>query len=487
MTVRDEHVVDGAGSLIAALPEVRLPDEGPSFDIRVVVVGRTGLDHKLRLDAAADLVRCAGPMEAIGELGTPHIAALSVVVLSEAQADRLTASPEAAEDFVHAVRLMDPKAKVFRIAPESGPAVVSPFDGVIRADVDASELRRLLRGGPTAGSQPRPTPKPSSSPLDIPAEEAQAPTFAPKPEASPEPKPGPRASSISSPAPPALLPVSQPATIHEPHEISDEPLVRVMIQGQNVGDAAISLLRTRLRDATLTLVPGDATPSSAGSSARVAWEGRVFGALTSARAGVDLSTPASWLAAWLRLDEQQAQLRAAALTDPLTGAWNRRYFEYFLAAAIEQARQARRSVTVLLFDIDDFKQYNDQHGHETGDEILRETVRLLRAVVRPTDAVCRIGGDEFAVVFNEPQGPRDPASRHPSSIHQLAERFRRQLREHRFPKLGGAPGMLTISGGLATYPWDGLTPTDLVRRADELALESKRQGKNVLTFGSPGE
>jgi diguanylate cyclase (GGDEF)-like protein len=176
------------------------------------------------------------------------------------------------------------------------------------------------------------------------------------------------------------------------------------------------------------------------------------------------------------------------MVDDLTGAFNRRYFDRFMAAALAQAKRDRHALTLMVFDLDDFKSYNDRWGHPAGDDILRETVRLLRSVIRPSDRVCRIGGDEFAVVFYEPTGPRDPGSRPPDDPHRIAQRFQQQIREHRFPKLGGcAPGSLTVSAGIATYPWDGRTPAELVLRADQLALESKRAGKNAITMGPLAE
>jgi diguanylate cyclase (GGDEF)-like protein len=141
-----------------------------------------------------------------------------------------------------------------------------------------------------------------------------------------------------------------------------------------------------------------------------------------------------------------------------------------------------------MFDIDDFKQFNDRYGHAAGDEILRETVRLLRSVVRPSDKVCRIGGDEFVVIFHEPGGPRQPGSKPPSSIAAIAKRFQDAICAHKFPKLGReAPGSLGVSGGLATYPWDGRAAAELLARADELSLQSKRTGKNTITFGPGAE
>jgi diguanylate cyclase (GGDEF)-like protein len=140
----------------------------------------------------------------------------------------------------------------------------------------------------------------------------------------------------------------------------------------------------------------------------------------------------------------------------------------------------------MVFDIDNFKSYNDQFGHEAGDEVLRDTVKLMMSVIRQGDRVCRIGGDEFAVVFADPEGPRLAGSMHLESIEAIAKRFQDQICAMRFPKLGTeAPGTLSISAGLATYPWDGHDPAALLRHADQLALESKRKGKNVITLG-PG-
>jgi diguanylate cyclase (GGDEF)-like protein len=140
----------------------------------------------------------------------------------------------------------------------------------------------------------------------------------------------------------------------------------------------------------------------------------------------------------------------------------------------------------MVFDIDDFKKYNDQFGHGAGDDILRESVRLLNSVIRQGDRVCRIGGDEFAVIFADSEAPRHPGSHHPETVDVIARRFQAQICTMRFPKLGvEAPGNLSISGGLATYPWDGTDPETLLQHADKLALESKRKGKNAVTLG-PG-
>ena len=195
---------------------------------------------------------------------------------------------------------------------------------------------------------------------------------------------------------------------------------------------------------------------------------------------------AEWLGRWLALEHRLAELKSAALTDELTGLWNRRYFDQQLLELLTRAADERFRVTLMIFDIDDFKLYNDRYGHAAGDEILRECGKLMRAEVRNHDVVARIGGDEFGVIFWDADQPRRPNSRHPVDVRLAAERFQQAVADHRFPKLGGsAPGTLTISAGLAGFPWDGRTPEDLFERADAMAQHSKNNGKNILTFG-PG-
>lgn len=273
-----------------------------------------------------------------------------------------------------------------------------------------------------------------------------------------------------------------------PHD--DQPLVSAMLAGRTIIDAAIERINLRLKRDDIVF---DADTHTRGVPVLVG--DQIVGSLVCAdqawASGAGLSTLAHqsrWLAGWIRLEKQQAELRRCAFTDSLTGAWNRRYFSRFLGAAIEQARLARQALTVMLFDIDGFKHYNDAYGHAAGDEILVETVRLLKSVIRPSDRVCRVGGDEFVVIFYEPSGPRDADSKPPESVYQIATRFQQQICQHRFPKLGHeALGTLTISAGLASFPWDGHDAESLLAKADQLAMESKRQGKNAITLGPGAE
>jgi two-component system cell cycle response regulator len=177
----------------------------------------------------------------------------------------------------------------------------------------------------------------------------------------------------------------------------------------------------------------------------------------------------------------------------LTGIFNCRYFKHFLSRALIDARRLRQPVTLFLFDIDNFKGYNDQFGHGVGDEILRQTAALMRRCVRDQDLVARISGDEFAVVFWETEGPRvardkgqAPAApaRAPQEPRLILERFRTLLETQDFPRLGaGGQGKLTISGGLAVFPYDAQDLASLIEAADKaLMFGAKRSGRNSITL-----
>lgn len=250
---------------------------------------------------------------------------------------------------------------------------------------------------------------------------------------------------------------------------------------------AMGLLREQsaLKDASfVSLEKVDQAPQPA---VDVAHGGRLYGVLSSASADIKaLGSWAAWLSRWVALDQRQSELYTMAMRDELTGLWNRRYFDRFLARVLEHAANGRQQVTLLVFDIDNFKLYNDNYGHPAGDEILRSTATLIQSLVREHDVVARIGGDEFAVVFWDKGEPRHLGSQHPDSVIGIAKRFQKAICEHRFPKLGEeAVGQLTVSGGLAGFPWDGRTPDELMARADAMAMQSKRQGKNAICFG-PG-
>ena len=268
-------------------------------------------------------------------------------------------------------------------------------------------------------------------------------------------------------------------------DLGDTDLVEAILNDPvGLRDQALRLMvqQTGWSDLVVTEAPPDGL-----ATVELRYGPRCYGMLSSGVAAVRQLRPwGEWLARWMALDQGYRDYRTMAYRDEITGAWNRRFYDVFMKGTLQKAARSRRTVTVLVFDIDDFKRYNDDFGHEAGDEVLRETVRLLESVIRSGDRVCRIGGDEFVVIFADPEGPREPGSNPPETVEVIATRFQDQVCRMRFPKLGlDAPGTLSISGGLASFPWDGTDAATLLRHADQLALQSKRNGKNVITFG-PG-
>ncbi len=179
-------------------------------------------------------------------------------------------------------------------------------------------------------------------------------------------------------------------------------------------------------------------------------------------------------------------LHRMAVTDSLTGAYNRRYFYHLTDQILLRARQRRFRVVVLLYDIDDFKRYNDRYGYAAGDEILRETAHLMKQITRSHDIVARIGGDEFAVLFWDAEGPRSPDSQPLQTAYALANRFREAVSTMEFNFLGpDAKGKLSISGGLATFPSGGNTCKNLLATANKAIRSAKMSGKNAIYLIGP--
>ncbi len=202
-------------------------------------------------------------------------------------------------------------------------------------------------------------------------------------------------------------------------------------------------------------------------------------------------SPAPWTGGSpTQLEARIRHLEWLATTDDLTELKNRRYIWEFARQVLERAEQSAGRVTLLMFDIDNFKHYNDQYGHLIGDKILKQAAILMKRCCRPHDVVGRIGGDEFAVVFwddplcrneDKERDRRSAEADHPKEAIVVAKRFQNEFGHAELDLLGPeGQGVLTISGALARFPRDGRTVQELFEKADAALLEAKRSGKNRI-------
>ena len=230
-------------------------------------------------------------------------------------------------------------------------------------------------------------------------------------------------------------------------------LALVVVVGLLAFLASVLITRpvVRLSEAAARVAAGDLSAEfPAGSSGEVGYLTRAF----------------TTIVARLREKESQGELEKLSLTDALTGLYNRRHLMGTLATEVQRARRQRRPFTVLLADVDKFKQYNDTHGHLAGDAALVKIAEVFRKTTRAVDCVARYGGEEFVVMLLE--CPIATAA-------LVAERIRARVAEQ---DLG--EGKLTVSLGLAEYPDGGDTPEELIATADAAMYEAKGSGRNQV-------
>jgi two-component system, cell cycle response regulator len=164
---------------------------------------------------------------------------------------------------------------------------------------------------------------------------------------------------------------------------------------------------------------------------------------------------------------------ALAVTDELTGLYNRRYFDRHLSLMLEKAQEQDRDMALMLIDLDFFKSVNDTHGHDTGDSVLREFADRLRRNIRGVDLACRFGGEEFVVLMPDTDWQQAQG---------VAERVRQAVADKSFTTVQARPLTLTVSVGLALNEGDTDTPEIVLKRADVALYRAKREGRNRVVF-----
>ena len=164
-------------------------------------------------------------------------------------------------------------------------------------------------------------------------------------------------------------------------------------------------------------------------------------------------------------------LRVQSIRDPLTGLFNRRYMEESLDRELRRAARNQQAVSVLMLDVDHFKQFNDSFGHQAGDTLLRALGDFMIQRTRGQDIACRYGGEEFTLILTG--APKAAAIKR---AELLREELKRLVVEHASQVLG----KVTFSIGISVYPDDGANAEELVRAADQALYLAKREGRDRI-------
>lgn len=167
---------------------------------------------------------------------------------------------------------------------------------------------------------------------------------------------------------------------------------------------------------------------------------------------------------------QQKQRWLDANTDSLTGCYIRKYFDAVISQQILNFKRNNITTSLIIIDIDDFKKINDTYGHQIGDHVLRQLGALLREYTRPTDIVCRYGGDEFGIIL--PQQGADEAFK-------VAERIRLKWQENKI-HINDITISSTLSAGVSSISIETKTSEELIKNADMALYKSKKNGKNMV-------
>jgi len=164
---------------------------------------------------------------------------------------------------------------------------------------------------------------------------------------------------------------------------------------------------------------------------------------------------------------------ALAVTDDMTGLYNRRYFDRHMGVMLGKAQSQERDMALMILDIDHFKAVNDTHGHDIGDAVLKEFSARLKRNIRGVDLACRFGGEEFVVMMPDTDFRQAEA---------VAERVRVSIAEKAFEVGTMRPIVVTVSAGVALNETGADTADSLVKRADLALYRAKREGRNRVVF-----
>jgi diguanylate cyclase (GGDEF)-like protein len=176
------------------------------------------------------------------------------------------------------------------------------------------------------------------------------------------------------------------------------------------------------------------------------------------------------------LEEALQRLERIARVDELTQTLSRRSIMGYLRDEIDRAARYPASLSIMLLDVDHFKQVNDCYGHQVGDEVLRATAGLLQQSIRATDHLGRYGGEEFLAILPMTE---------PASAAELAERLRRRIRAERYTAAGSADFCVTISIGIAGFDYQADTLETLIAHADGALYQAKTRGRDRFFIWQP--
>jgi diguanylate cyclase (GGDEF)-like protein len=187
------------------------------------------------------------------------------------------------------------------------------------------------------------------------------------------------------------------------------------------------------------------------------------------------STVAGQVALSLANLKLRATLRDQSIRDPLTGLYNRRFMQESLDRELQRAKRKKRPLAVVFLDLDHFKRFNDNFGHDAGDMVLRALADVFRNHFRGDDVICRYGGEEFAIIL-----PESTAEDAGDRANDLCAAVKNLILRHQ----GETLERVTLSIGVSAFPEDGSTPDDLLKVADDYLYQAKSNGRDRVAVAS---